>query len=266
MNPLEPIDLIAVEDFAHQLKANNDDIVLLDLSQTQTYVRFHIPSAIHLPIAKCVRIEGYAGGLAPFDVDLRELASNYGLLSGKRIYVYDDEGGGWAGRMIWLLDMLGVSKIGYIDGGVRAWLKAGLEGQARINTADPSPFQGEINQFPNVSLDEMREIVANQTHQIWDARSVEEFNGVRRYAKTAGHIPGAFHYDWSWGMDTDNASVIRPLEIIRAELNELGVDGSKPLVTYCQTHHRSGFTYLLGRLLGYSIRAYAGSWSEWGNQ
>ncbi|MBT3564150.1 MAG: sulfurtransferase, partial [Gammaproteobacteria bacterium] len=31
------------------------------------------------------------------------------------------------------------------------------------------------------------------------------------------------------------------------------------------THHRSGLTYLIGKSLGYDIKAYPGSWSEWGN-
>ncbi|MDG1207545.1 MAG: sulfurtransferase, partial [Pseudomonadales bacterium] len=34
---------------------------------------------------------------------------------------------------------------------------------------------------------------------------------------------------------------------------------------HCQTHHRSGLTYLIGKILGFDIRAYDGSWAEWGN-
>ncbi|MBT3897162.1 MAG: sulfurtransferase, partial [Gammaproteobacteria bacterium] len=39
----------------------------------------------------------------------------------------------------------------------------------------------------------------------------------------------------------------------------------KKIITHCQTHHRSGLTYLIGKSLGYDIKAYPGSWSEWGN-
>ena len=49
-------------------------------------------------------------------------------------------------------------------------------------------------------------------------------------------------------------------------LAALGITPDKPTITHCQSHHRSGFTYLLGRILGFdSIRAYDGSWAEWGN-
>jgi thiosulfate/3-mercaptopyruvate sulfurtransferase len=40
--------------------------------------------------------------------------------------VYDDEGGGWAGRFIWLLDVIGHSKYHYVDGGLPAWLAEGM--------------------------------------------------------------------------------------------------------------------------------------------
>ncbi|MHA5861605.1 rhodanese-like domain-containing protein, partial [Pseudomonas aeruginosa] len=40
----------------------------------------------------------------------------------------------------------------------------------------------------------------------------------------------------------------------------------KEVITHCQTHHRSGFTYLVAKALGYPrVKGYAGSWSEWGN-
>jgi thiosulfate/3-mercaptopyruvate sulfurtransferase len=38
------------------------------------------------------------------------------------------------------------------------------------------------------------------------------------------------------------------------------------VITHCQTHHRSGFTYLVAKSLGYPrVKGYAGSWGEWGN-
>ena len=51
-----------------------------------------------------------------------------------------------------------------------------------------------------------------------------------------------------------------------SKLASLGITPDKEVVTHCQSHHRSGLTYLLGRILGFpNIRAYPGSWSEWGN-
>jgi thiosulfate/3-mercaptopyruvate sulfurtransferase len=58
---------------------------------------------------------------------------------------------------------------------------------------------------------------------------------------------------------------------LRTDLAQLlarhGIDPARDVVTHCQTHHRSGLSYLVGRLLEFPrIRAYAGSWAEWGNR
>ena len=50
-------------------------------------------------------------------------------------------------------------------------------------------------------------------------------------------------------------------------LAKRGIDAKRDVVAHCQTHHRSGFAYMAARLLGFPrIRAYHGSWSEWGNR
>ena len=64
-------------------------------------------------------------------------------------------------------------------------------------------------------------------------------------------------------MDRDNALRIR--EDIAEQLHSKGITADKRIITHCQTHHRSGLTYLVGKSLGYQIKAYDGSWSEWGN-
>ena len=49
-------------------------------------------------------------------------------------------------------------------------------------------------------------------------------------------------------------------------LEQLGISKDKEVITHCQTHHRSGFTYLVAKALGYPrVKGYAGSWGEWGN-
>src|SRR5690606_7739948 len=98
---------------------------------------------------------------------------------------------------------------------------------------------------------------------IWDARSPEEYRGERSGAQKAGHIPGAINCEWTQLMDHQNGLRIRP----DAEdyLAPKGLTRDKHIVTHCQSHHRSGFTYLVGKTLGFNIKGYHGSWAEWGN-
>jgi thiosulfate/3-mercaptopyruvate sulfurtransferase len=65
----------------------------------------------------------------------------------------------------------------------------------------------------------------------------------------------------------DPERATRLVEDLPALLAEHGVDPARPVITHCQSHHRSGLSYMVGRLLGFaSIRAYHGSWAEWGNR
>ncbi len=60
---------------------------------------------------------------------------------------------------------------------------------------------------------------------------------------------------------------MREPEVLRDELASLGLSPDRDIVTYCHTHHRSAFTYIMLRILGFrAVRGYPGSWSDWGNR
>lgn len=99
---------------------------------------------------------------------------------------------------------------------------------------------------------------------IWDARSAAEYDGEKLLAAKGGHIPDAVNFEWTAGMDSEHGLRIR--SDIADCLEKLGITKDKEVITHCQSHHRSGFTYLVAKALGYPrVKAYAGSWSEWGN-
>ena len=245
---------------------NNKDLVIIDLSRDQVYQQAHIPGALFLDFKTLVCGEQPASGKIPSADNLSKLFSELGITKGSHIVAYDDEGGGWAGRLIWTLDVIGHFQYSYLNGGIHAWIAAGLAVEQEASVATPSDYKVEIGTTGRAEKDFILDNLGNENFAIWDARSKEEYDGTRSFAARAGHIPGAVNYEWTKGMDKENFLKIRDLDAIKEELSELGIDSDKNIVTHCQTHHRSGFTYLLGKVLGFpNIRAYDGSWSEWGN-
>ncbi len=109
------------------------------------------------------------------------------------------------------------------------------------------------------------ERIGREDFAIWDARSNKEYTGEKVISARGGHIPGAVNYEWTLGMDAERGLRINDLAEFEALLNSLGLTKDKEIATHCQTHHRSGFTYLVGKILGRNMKAYAGSWAEWGN-
>lgn len=256
---LQPIELAA--------QLNNPELLILDLGKESVYQQAHIPGAINVNGKQFVSGQLPAPGKLPSLEQLSAALSAVGLTPEKHVVVYDDEGGGWAGRLIWTLDLLGHSKYSYLNGGIHAWLQEGLATDANPSTPTPSQYVATVaNPEPSADLAYVLAHHNDGQHIVWDARSPEEYAGTRVLAQRAGHIPGAQNYEWTRAMDRENGLRVRDLEAIRAELAALGIDNGKTIITHCQTHHRSGFTYLIGKLLGFEkLKAYPGSWSEWGN-
>ncbi len=256
--------IIEPEQLSHCL--NRKDLLILDLSKLASYKQAHIPGAIHLPYQALMAGTNPAPGKLPSIDLINQLFSHIGLTSNHHVIVYDDEGGGWAGRLIWTLDVIGHKQYSYLNGGIHAWVGDNLPTSAKETKPNFIAREWLINEEPIADKNYILKHLNDDDFIIWDARSASEYSGERALSERGGHIPGASNYEWTKGMDNTRNLRIRPLNEIKAELNKLGINADKKVVTHCQTHHRSGFTYLLAKALNFkNIKAYPGSWSEWGN-
>lgn len=251
-----------------QAHLNDANLLIVDLCSSDIYRQLHVPSAIHVEPAQLVSGIPPAMGQLPSLEQLSSLFSSIGLTADKHVVAYDDEGGGWAGRFLWTLDVIGHQYYSYLNGGLVAWYKEGYATDKTINHPDPSNYKvTQLKPEPMADLSYIMQHLQDSKLAIWDARSANEYHGLQGSAQRLGHIPGAINYEWTRAMDQDNNLRLRPEAELKKELGELGLTPDKEIITHCQTHHRSGFTYLVAKILGYPhIKGYAGSWSEWGNR
>jgi len=246
----------------------HDDILLVAVVPQAVFNTHYIPGSVLVEPAELMSGVKPAIGKLPTKDKLSTLFSRIGMHSNKHVVVYDDEGGGWAGRLIWTLDIIGHKNYSYLDGGLSAWLKMGFplsNMTADYSMPESTNYSANICDELIVSKDEVLTSIDDAGSVVWDARAPEEFNGVKVTALRNGHIPGAANLNWLDLQDRGNGLRLKPLPEIERQLNELRISKDKKVITHCQTHHRSGLTYLVGKALGYDIKAYDGSWSEWGN-
>ncbi|MGI9295221.1 MAG: sulfurtransferase [Pseudomonadales bacterium] len=257
--------LIEAQALADRLE--DTDLLIVHVASAESYANGHVPGAVHLPPAALISGVKPATGSLPGATQLSEVFSALGLSDTRHVIAYDDEGGGWAGRLLWTLDVLGHNRYSYLNGGIHAWHAANLPLQTTAQQPRPTDYEANINAEPRAQLDFIVQHLNAANFAVWDARSKEEYDGSKVFAQRGGHIPGAVWYEWTDLMDRDANLRLLDLNAIRNTLAERGLTPDKTIVTHCQTHHRSGLTYLVARLLGYSsIKAYDGSWSEWGNR
>ena len=245
-------------------------IRIVDLSRASVYEQLHIPHAMHLQPKYLLGQHEQANGVLPDADGLQVLIEKLNISPQHHVVVYDDEGGAWAGRLIWNLHCLGFARTSLINGGIHAWLGAGLPTTTEIEKFTPVSDLLTVDldavQQHRIEYDELLQNIEAQDIQLWDCRSHDEYTGLRLAARRGGHIPNALHFEWSTALNRENHLKLHPLERTQQRLEQLGFNLQQPVVVYCQSHHRSGLAHIVARLLNWQVRAYDGAWSEWGNR
>lgn len=258
---LEPENLL---DFLNQ-QSNATHFIIIEQASQQDYNDGHIPGSYWLDFKQLQSTLSFPGML-PTAQQLSAVFSELGITVDTHIICSDGEGGGWAGRLIWILDCLGHKHYSFLNGGLNAWRQAGLPCEKSLPIKQQSQYQATVFAEPyTVTKEQMLLSLSTNSLTIWDARSDDEYSGKKAISARGGHIPNAIHYEWTRALDPSKGLRIRDLDQLAIELSEIGISQRQEIITYCQSHHRSGFTYLLGKLLNLKVKGYAGSWSEWGN-
>ncbi|AKH70725.1 rhodanese-related sulfurtransferase [Spongiibacter sp. IMCC21906] len=242
-------------------------LLIIDVCSAENYARHHIPGAVHIAPSELQSGVKPAVGKLPTKAALQSLFQRVGLTPDSHVIAYDDEGGGWAGRLIWTLDAIGHKHYSYLNGGLHAWVEENHPVQQVAADPKPSDIEIALDTTPVAEIEDFIAMLDNPQLRIWDARSPEEYRGEKVFAAHGGHIPGAINLDWLELIDKENNMRLKELSSLQTRLNELGLSKDKSIITHCQTHHRSGLSYLLMKILGYpNIKGYHGSWGEWGNR
>ena len=175
----------------------------------------------------------------------------------------------------WVLDVYGFGeRVKLLDGGRKLW-----EARKLPLTAEVPSFKASNIELPErdnslrARLTNVLDVVEGRIDgALIDIRSPDEYlgkifapEGVKELSIRAGHIPGAENVPWATIVNEDGT--YKPLDEIRRIYADKGVDGSKPVTTYCRIGERSSHTwFVLKYLQGFeSVRNYDGSWTEWGN-
>jgi len=246
----------------------DDNLLIVDMCKHNQYIQAHIPGAVFLDYNYIVAMDKPTVGLLPDDEHMSRIFSSLGLAPDKHVIAYDDEGGGKACRLIWTLHALGHTKTSLLNGGFFSWSNEGHPVSNEPTHAEQTQYKAHYSSNHIVAdADYIFRHLEVDNVGLLDARSIQEFDGVKRFAEQAGHIPGAKHYEWTDALDSKRNYRFLPAEQISNELNELGLGKDKEIIVYCQTHHRSSLSYVMLKHLGYEkVRGYPGSWSDWGNR
>ena len=240
---------------------------VVSLCKDSTYGQLHIPGAVHLAYAAITASRGMTHGLLPATEQLESVLAAHGIGNDAWVVAYDDEGGGNASRLLWTLEALGHKRYSLLNGGLHAWANERHPLSRESVQPAAAVFRANPDSTPLADAPYIQQRLDNDDLALWDARSLNEYRGISRFAQFAGHIPGAVNLDWFEVMDRENNLRLKPAARLREILTRLGLTPDKEIVTYCQTHHRSSLAWFVLKYLEYpQAKGYPGSWSDWGNR
>jgi thiosulfate/3-mercaptopyruvate sulfurtransferase len=224
----------------------------------------------HIPGARFADLcDGFSDptGAFPFTrpkpADFRQVTRELGVHQSSLVVVYDSLSGAWAARVWWVLRAYGHTRVGVLDGGLRAWIAAG--GTVQFG-ASSIPARGDFTPVAKDGffVDTPEVVAALEGHR--DARLVcatqrAEFTGEASDDPRRGHIPGSFSSPYRDLLD-DMGRI--QLDRARREALRMGLDQAGAVVLYC-----GGGINAAGLALGLAAAGYAspviydGSLNEW---
>ena len=210
--------------------------------------------------------------------NFNKLLQTAGIDSDTTVVFYGDKNNWFAAWGAWVFNRYGVQDVRLLDGGRVKWEKDGRP----LTTAVPSFKQGNFavkkidrtiraTLIADVLPAAKAAVKGKSDVKLIDIRSADEYNGkvfaapgFQELAIRAGHIPGAINVPWGQNVNADGT--FKSVADLKKLYAEKGIDGTNNIITYCRIGERSSLTwFVLSEILGYNVKNYDGSWTEYGN-
>lgn len=252
---------------------NDPKVVIVEVStEPGIYERGHIQNAVkiswHTDLVDTVNRDVVSAA------KFQKFAQNAGISADSTVVLYGDKNNWFAAWGAWIFNLYGAKDVRILDGGRVKWEK---DGRA-MTTAVPTKPKGN---FTSTRLDKslratlLQDVIPVAKNRVKvdliDIRSADEFSGkifapagFQELAVRAGHIPGAINIPWGLNVNADGT--FKTVAELKKLYADKGVDGKQPIITYCRIGERSSLTwFVLSEILGYDVKNYDGSWTEYGN-
>jgi len=264
-----------IVDLQYVKAAQQRGAIIWDVRASNQYLEGHIPGAINFGDIGTVLRDPNREDF----IDLAEINAIFnkaGLDIYKEIVVYGSRGNPYSYFGLFTIHYFGGKQAKVFHDGIDGWADAGLPIEKTSSTLGSINIKLAPQENLVVSNEQMRKLYNNQSVQVVDARTFNEFKGNDVRAIRGGHIPGAISipYEQNW-KDPATGSKLAKKEVktnagmslkTKDELNALyaKLDPNKETVVYCQSGVRAAETATVLQNLGYkNVKIYDSSWLGW---
>ncbi|MCX7543571.1 sulfurtransferase [Corynebacterium sp. P5848] len=260
-----PGPVVSVDWLSNQLHNRDADLVVLYASMGNPE-----KSSVGVPGALLADLDGdFSAPDSPLPhtapSDVRALFETRGISDGTAVVVYDRFGIMCAPRVWWLAKVAGLDNVAVLDGGLPAWIGAGLEVEPVASPTTRGTITAVGHPELLVGMSGVSRALARSAWEVVDARSAGRFAGVEaepRPGLKPGHIPGSVNIPFTRVLS--NGHMRAPEEL--ADLFRQTVGDARRLTFTCGSGVTACVDALAAECAGYKdVTVYDGSWSEWGS-
>ncbi|MBM3695217.1 MAG: sulfurtransferase [Actinobacteria bacterium] len=226
------------------------------------YEAGHLPGAVYLDIDSDLTRPSGPGRhpLPPDRHGFARLLGERGLGDDHLIVAYDDAGGIYAARLWWMLRWIGHPGARLLDGGLQAWVAAGLP----LSTAEARPEPAVMTVRPGPTREIDREGLRARLGKVvlLDARAPDRYTGEQHPVDPiGGHLPTARSAPTDGNLGPDGCFL--PADDLARRYRALGV-GEGDTVASCGSGVTACHAIVAMVLAGLpEPLLYPGSWSDW---
>jgi thiosulfate/3-mercaptopyruvate sulfurtransferase len=250
-------DFISVKELAG--KINSKDVIIIDARKDAEYKKVHIRNAISFPVEE-LSTTSPIEGILKSDAELCKIMGKHGVDFCKEIVLYCNKGSN-AGRMYWIMKMMGATNVKLLDGNLDAWKAARKPVTRMPKMPKKTTVNASLNRTSYLTMADVKSQKGKSNVVLVDARKDEYFNGTD--PKSKGHIEGAISINSD--LMRDEKGLIKSAEELNKLFASKGVTKDKEIILYCQTSTRAGLLYtIMTTKLGYkNVKVYDGAYNEW---
>jgi thiosulfate/3-mercaptopyruvate sulfurtransferase len=227
------------------------------------YLARHIPGAVFFDIDEHSDHSTPLPHMLPTPEVFAQSMSSLGIGSDSTIVIYEQEGVFSAPRARWMLRTFGAQNVYILNGGLNAWIAAGLPTESGEAHRAPATFHATLNHAAVKDFAQIQSMIADHA-QILDARSVGRFTGTApepRPGISSGHMPGSTNVPFTELVEEGR---LLPAAKLRTLFVAKKVDLDQPITTTCGSGVTAAVIALGLEIAGADhVTLYDGSWAEY---
>jgi thiosulfate/3-mercaptopyruvate sulfurtransferase len=233
----------------------------------RAYEVAHVPGAVYAHVDR--DLSGQKSGTngrhpLPESREFIETAGRLGIDATTQVVVYDQDTGGFASRLWWMLRWMGHDAVALLDGGFAKWMAEGRPTRPGVEVRGHRRLVPHLRPEMVVTAADVAALAGKADWRLVDARAPERFRGeVEPIDRVPGHIPGAVSIPFQENVDAQG-TFRSPEALAERFRSAIGSVDPSHIVNYCGSGVTACQNILALEHAGLQgSKLYPGSWSEW---